>query len=108
MIKSHQKTAAFLGEVIRPVPLTNDEIFASRAERFPAQADAVTLRAVERFDAALPVAARLGIPSGRLAILIGPAQIGRARKLTPGFRWSDPLAIPLSSSRILLIGSSGN
>jgi 16S rRNA (guanine527-N7)-methyltransferase len=108
LIESNQKKAAFLREFIRSVTLTNVDVFASRAERFPAQADVVTLRAVERFDTALPVAARLVIPSGRLALLIGQAQIGRARKLTPGFRWSDPLAIPLSSSRVLLIGPSGN
>ncbi len=108
LIESNQKKAAFLREFIRSVTLTNVDVFASRAERFPAQADAVTLRAVERFDAALPVAARLVIPSGRLALLIGEAQIGRARKLTPGFHWSDPLPIPLSSSCVLLIGSSGN
>ena len=108
LIESNQKKAAFLREFIRSVTLTNVDVFASRAERFPAQADVVTLRAVERFDTALPVAARLVIPSGRLALLIGQAQIGRARKLTPGFRWSDPLAIPLSSSRVLLIGLSGN
>ena len=108
LIESNQKKAAFLREVLRSLTLTNADVSASRAERFPAQADVVTLRAVERFDAALPVAARLVIPSGRLALLIGQAQIGRARKFTPGFRWSDPLAIPLSSSRVLLIGSPGN
>ena len=108
LIESNQKKAAFLREFIRSVTLTNVDVFASRAERFPAHADVVTLRAVERFDAALPVAARLVIPSGRLALLIGEAQIGRARKLTPGFHWSDPLPIPLSSSCVLLIGSSGN
>jgi 16S rRNA G527 N7-methylase RsmG len=108
LIESNQKKGAFLREVIRGLTLTNVDVFANRAERFLAQADVVTLRAVERFDAALPVAARLVIPSGRLALLIGQAQIGRARKLTPGFRWSDPLPIPLSSSRVLLIGSPGN
>jgi len=108
LIESNQKKAAFLREVIRGLTLTNVDVFASRAERLTAQADVVTLRAVERFDAALPVAARLVIPSGRLALLIGQAQIGRALKLTSGFRWSDPLAIPLSSSRVLLIGSPGN
>ncbi len=39
------------------------------------------MRAVERFDTILPVAASLVGPSGRLAILVGKDQIDRAQDL---------------------------
>jgi hypothetical protein len=64
----------------------------------------VTLRAVERFDAALPIAARLLKPQGRLALLIGSAQVPQARSILPDHDFSDPLPIPLSTSRVLLVG----
>ena len=67
------------------------------------QRTTVTLRAVENFDRILPVAARLAA-HGRLALLIGAAQVPAAQKLLPTFAWSDPLPIPLSQSRIVLIG----
>lgn len=106
LIESNQRKAVFLREVTRALGLTNVEVFAGRAEDLPAaHADVVTLRAVERFDAVLPVAARLVARPGRLALLISQAQADRAITLTTGFRWVQPVPIPLSSRRILLLGS---
>jgi 16S rRNA (guanine527-N7)-methyltransferase len=107
LIESNQKKAAFLREVTRSLTLTNVDVFAGRTEAFAAQADVVTLRAVEHFDSALPAAARLVAPVGHLALLIGQAQVDRSRELAPHFRWSNPVPVPLSSNRVLLIGSSG-
>ncbi len=104
LIESNQKKFTFLREVIRSLSLTAIDVFGRRAEDYPpALAEVVTLRAVERFDAILPVAARLVAPSGRLAILIGRAQADSAMNLTPNFNWSKPLPIPQSTSRILMI-----
>jgi hypothetical protein len=47
---------------------------------------------------------RLVRPKGRLALLIGTAQIDQARSLLPSFRWQGPQIIPLSQSRVLLSG----
>src|SRR4029077_15366097 len=66
--------------------------------------DVVTLRAVEHFGSILPAASVLVAPSGRLAILIGQAQLDRARQLVSSFRWADPVKLPQSSSRFLLLG----
>lgn len=104
LIESNHKKATFLREVVRALTLTNVDVFAGRAENFPAQADIVTLRAVERLDAVLPIADRLVAPAGRLALLIGRTQVEQAIQLTPSLRWSRPIHIPLSSSRMLLIG----
>jgi 16S rRNA (guanine527-N7)-methyltransferase len=105
LIESNHKKATFLREVTRALTLTDVEVLAARAEEFvPASADVVALRAVERFDDALPTASRLVAPSGRLALLISQAQLDRARQLVPQFEWSEPIPIPLSSSRILVTG----
>jgi 16S rRNA (guanine527-N7)-methyltransferase len=110
LIESNHKKAAFLSEITRSLILMDVDIQSRRAETLPpATFDVVTLRAVERFDAALPIAARLLKPQGRLALLIGSAQVLRTRSLLPDHDFSDPLPIPLSTSRVLLMGerSSG-
>jgi 16S rRNA (guanine527-N7)-methyltransferase len=105
LIESNQKKATFLREVIRTITLTNINVFADRAEAYPnPPAETVTLRAVEHFDNALPIAASLVAPEGRLALLISEPQLTPARDLTPEFAWQSPLPIPNSSTRILAIG----
>ena len=110
LIESQSKKATFLKEVVRALDLKDVSVLSTRAEDFsPSTIDrrpstTVTLRAVEKFDRILPIAARLATP-GRLALLIGVAQLDTARKLD-AFTWSDPLPIPLSTARVLLIGES--
>ncbi|MBZ5597612.1 MAG: 16S rRNA (guanine(527)-N(7))-methyltransferase RsmG [Acidobacteriia bacterium] len=104
LIESNQKKATFLREVDRLI-LTDVDVFAGRAEDFPlASADVVTLRAVERFDAALRNASGLVRPAGCIALLVGEGQIARAEELTPGFAWKEPIAVPQSLNRVLLVG----
>lgn len=105
LIESNQKKATFLKEVSRALILTNVNVFSGRAEDLPsASAATVTLRAVERFASILPIAASLVAPGGRLAVLIGRSQREQAQTLLPGLAWSSPISIPVSSSRILLVG----
>jgi 16S rRNA (guanine527-N7)-methyltransferase len=106
LIESNQKKAAFLREVIRTLTLMDIDVFAGRAEDFPTPVDVVTLRAVERFDQILPVASGLVAPNGRLALLIGTAQLALTQDLTPNLQWQAPIPIPLASTRTLLIGKS--
>jgi len=63
------------------------------------------MRAVEKFERMLPIAARLVQPEGRLALMIGSAQTDQAKSLIPEFMWSDPAAIPSGHSRVLLVGT---
>jgi 16S rRNA (guanine527-N7)-methyltransferase len=104
LIESNLKKATFLREVIRRLSLDSAGVFAGRGEDFPGEAEIVTLRAVERFESSVPVAAHLPSHQGRLALLIGEAQVDRARRIEPNLRWQDPIPIPLSSHRVLLIG----
>ena len=106
LVESNHKKAAFLREVIRALILTDVNVITARAETLagisPA-ADVVTLRAVEHFDAILPIAARLVSPSGRLALLIGSSQLPALQTLAPDFRTAATRPVPQSKSRVLSI-----
>jgi len=103
LIESNHKKTTFLMEVLRALTLTNIDVVVGRAETFPGKAEVITLRAVEQFAKILPVAARLVMPGGRLALLIGRSQV-QAVYAVRGFRWSEPRGIPLSANRVLIIG----
>jgi 16S rRNA (guanine527-N7)-methyltransferase len=104
LVESSHKKAAFLHEVTRALTLTNIDIKTARAEALTAISFAtVTLRAVERFENILPVAASLVAPAGRLALLIGSAQLDLARATLQNFSWSTPVPVPLSRSTVLAV-----
>ena len=103
LIESHNKKAVFLREVVRTLALDGVEVFCGRAEQWGKTAQVVTLRAVERFEQTLPVAASLAAPGGKLCLLIGSAQIDSARQiLGTGWKWSQPKNVPGSASRVVL------
>ena len=117
LLESQNKKATFLKEVARALTLTNVNVFSGRAEAYAAQArerswppaaDVVTFRAVEKFAQSLPLAASLLAPGGRLALLIGESQLAAAQHALPEFSWRPPLPLPLSRSRILLIGNKSD
>lgn len=108
LIESNQKKATFLREVSRALTLMDVDVFAGRAGDFQALADIVTLRAVERFQDVLPVASRLVAPTGHLALLIGRRQLGSLPAIAPAFLWHEPVPIPLSESRVLVIGTGSH
>jgi len=63
------------------------------------------MRAVEKFEASLGVAAELVEREGTLSMMIGRTQVDQARSLQPKWKWQDPIAIPLSRERVLLVGT---
>jgi 16S rRNA (guanine527-N7)-methyltransferase len=105
LIESNGKKAAFLNEVIFALRLKNAKVFSRRAETYPAKAHLVTMRAVEKFESAVPVALNLVRDGGRLALMIGASQVSRARTVAPQVRWQEPLAIPGGHSRVLALGT---
>jgi 16S rRNA (guanine527-N7)-methyltransferase len=107
LIESNHKKATFLREVARALTLTDINIQTTRAESLAARSfDVVTLRAVERFETILPVAANLLRPAGRLALLIGAKQEDQAHLTLPSLLWSTPIPIPNARTRILLLSQS--
>ncbi len=106
LIESNHKKAAFLREVTRSLTLTDINIQNTRAEDVHETFDVVTLRAVERFADALLVAGRLLAPDGRLALLIAQPQLNSAHSALAQITWQEPVLIPESTSRVLLVGTS--
>lgn len=108
LIESNYKKATFLREVARSLTLTDINIQTTRAETLsPATFDLVTLRAVERFERVLPSAAALLKPDGRLTLLIASAQVTQARSILREYLFNDPIPLPLSRTRVLLISVPG-
>jgi 16S rRNA (guanine527-N7)-methyltransferase len=107
LIESNQKKATFLRELARLLELRNVEIFGGRGEEHSKLADLVTMRAVEKFAQALDVAAGLVKTRGRIALMIGEAQVAEATKVLPKIDWRQPIAVPGGHSRVLLTGIKG-
>jgi 16S rRNA (guanine527-N7)-methyltransferase len=105
LIESNGKKAAFLGEVVSQLGLANVAVFCGRGETFGSKADLVLMRAVESFELALGVAAGLVDTDGRLGLLIGQNQVPAAKAREPRLHWHDPISIPMSKSRVLLVGN---
>jgi 16S rRNA (guanine527-N7)-methyltransferase len=104
LVESNQRKATFLREVIRALDVKSAVVLTGRAESVSARADLVTLRAVERFERILPVAFGLVKPGGRIALLIGETQVGKAESALPTVSWTTPIQIPLTRNGKLLIG----
>jgi 16S rRNA (guanine527-N7)-methyltransferase len=105
LIESHSKKNTFLREVVRALDLSGVNVVLERAEQFGGKGDLVTLRAVEKFEAILPVAGGLVQEGGRLAVMVGSAQVATAGEILPG-AWQEPIPIPLSTTRVLAVRNS--
>jgi 16S rRNA (guanine527-N7)-methyltransferase len=109
MIEANHKKATFLREAARALGLENVGVRTDRAEMlasdlsFP-RSNLVTFRAVENFEKILNLAVTLLVPGGRLALLLGASQ---KESLSQGssVRWEEPILVPQSESRILVIGT---
>jgi len=102
LIESHNKKAIFLREVIRALSLREATVISARAEQISETADLVTLRAVEKFETILPVAARLVSPNGCLALLVAARQLEAAQRIVPGL-WTCSDPVPYSTGRVVAI-----
>ena len=106
LVESNQKKATFLREVVRALGLADVAVFNAPAEEFTDAADVVTMRAVERFESILPIAARLVRPGGRIALMIGEKQFSSAKRILNDVEWGNLRSIPQSESRVVVIGHS--
>lgn len=114
LVEAQQRKATFLREVLRTIGL-QAEVRNARVEEVVrsggVQADLVTMRAVEKFETILPMAAKLvrptseGIRSGVLALLIGTSQLLRAKELLPQWQFSPEIPIPAAQKRVILLGN---
>ena len=105
LIESQQKKATFLKELVRTLGLSDVKVFGGRAEDYSGGADLVMLRAVEKFEQALKMAVRLTNEDGLVALMIGSGQVESAKTLAAEVVWNNPVEIPCSLSRELLVGT---
>jgi 16S rRNA (guanine527-N7)-methyltransferase len=106
LAESQNKKAAFLQEAVRALAL-NATVHAARAEALPGPYDCVTLRAVDRMEAAVAAAARLVRPAGYLALMTTRAHIAVLQQAAgAGFAWRDPSPIPSTHDGLLAVGIS--
>ncbi len=106
LIESQQKKVAFLREALRTLGLKNASVHRGRAESSRIKAGFVTLRAVEHFAAVPPPAASLLSPHGKLGLLVGAPQVKIAIEALPRLDWTEPIQIPESRQRVLLVGKA--
>lgn len=105
LIESSGKKSTFLNEVISALRLPNAKVFSGRAETYPANADLVVMRAVEKFARSLPLAVRLVKPGGRIGLMVGGSQVDQARAMAPEVEWRTPVPVPVGHSRVLAVGT---
>ena len=105
LIEAHSKKNTFLREVVRALGLSGVTVVLERAEQFGGKAELVTLRAVEKFDAILAIAGAMVAEGGRLAVMVGTAQVATGCEILPG-GWQEPIPIPLSTTRVIAIRNS--
>ena len=83
LVESQNKKATFLKEVVRALDLQNVSVRNERGEQIKERFDVVMMRAVEKFEDALKVAAALVKPKGCIALLISEQQLEHATRSLP-------------------------
>jgi 16S rRNA (guanine527-N7)-methyltransferase len=107
LIESNLKKCAFLKEVIRTIGLSDCLVHQGRLDSFSAEGssfDFVTSRALGQFDSLLDWASAALTPSGCVLLWIGADDASELRK-TLAWSWREPVSIPGSDRRVILIGS---
>jgi 16S rRNA (guanine527-N7)-methyltransferase len=97
------KKAAFLQEALRVLGISG-EVYGGRVESMPLDRrfDAVSMRAVEKMELSIPVAARRA--ARYLVLLTTQNSLGEFRGYAPGFGWAQDIVLPNAEQRILSIG----
>lgn len=104
LAESQGKKAAFLQEAVRVLGLST-KVHSQRAELLSSRFDCVTLRAVDRMQEAVSAASLLVVEGGWLAPMTTTSDLDGV-KLAAGasFTWGDPIGLPGSADRILVLG----
>jgi len=107
LIESNVKKATFLAEVVRDLGLSDARVLVSQYEELGeevAPLDFVCSRALGEFDKFLAWAHSDRIAANRAILWVGARDIDGIRRIT-GWGWKDPIPIPRSLQRFLLVGT---
>jgi len=104
LAESQNKKAAFLSEAVRVLGVTI-MVHSGRAETLSTTFDCVTLRAVDKIEAAVNAAARLVRPGGWLALMTTGTDLPSLQTAAgSGFVWTELRPLPGSEDRLLALG----
>lgn len=107
LIESNMEKATFLAEVLRTIELPDTRVLVSRYEELGEEVtplDYVCSRAVGDFEPFLAWAASERIAAKQVILWIGGRDLDQARK-GADWEWREPIAVPHSLRRYLLVGS---
>jgi 16S rRNA (guanine527-N7)-methyltransferase len=106
LVESSIKKGTFLAEVVRELQLTNTRVLISRYEELGeelAPLDYVCSRAVGDFHPFLEWARLERVQAHQVILWIGGRDLEEVRKLR-NWEWQEPILIPKSLQRYLLVG----
>jgi 16S rRNA (guanine527-N7)-methyltransferase len=106
LVESNVKKATFLAEVVRDLGLTGTRVLVSRYEELGEELtplDVVCSRAVGEFPAFLQWASSERVDAKRAILWIGGRDLDEVKQLAR-WEWREPVQIPQSLRRFLLIG----
>jgi 16S rRNA (guanine527-N7)-methyltransferase len=107
LVESNIKKGTFLAEVVRDLELVNARVLISRYEELSeelAPLNYVCSRAVGEFGPFFEWAAQERLSAGRILLWIGGRDLDEIRK-TPHWEWQEPIPVPQSLRRYLLVGT---
>ena len=107
LIESNIKKGTFLAEVVRDLELKNTRVLISRYEELGeelAPLDVVCSRAVGDFGPFLAWAGSDRVSAGKVVLWIGGRDLEEAKRSFE-WNWQEPIAVPQSLRRYLLIGT---
>ena len=106
LIESNVKKATFLAEVVRELGLTDTRVLVSPYEELGeeiAPLDFVCSRALGEFDKFLSWARSERVAAAQAVLWTGGRDLDEVKKVG-GWLWKDPISIPRSLQRFLLVG----
>jgi len=106
LIESNIKKATFLAEVVRELGLTDTRVLVSQYEELAeeiAPLDFVCSRALGEFDKFLGWAHSERVAARQIVLWVGGRDIDEIKRIR-GWLWKDPIPIPRSLQRALLVG----
>jgi 16S rRNA (guanine527-N7)-methyltransferase len=106
LVESNIKKGTFLAEVVRDLGLSNTRVLISRYEELSEEVvplDYVCSRALGEFDRFLAWASSERVAAKNVIMWVGGRDLEEIQK-TDGWEWAEPVAIPRSLRRFLLLG----
>lgn len=106
LVEANAKKAVFLAEVVRELPLKDATVLVSRYEELAEELvplDYVLARALGHFEQLLAWAGSPEIAAKQVVLWVGGRDLDQVRTVE-GWEWQDPVAIPRSLQRFLLVG----